>query len=212
MQKYSFIALLMLSSVLQAQVVEPNIAKNLRSYEFGEFIKMYMPDNKMNDKRGSWEFNADNPNMVWITNGIEKRHREYDDAEVYVRDGIARINFLGVVPLMLKKRNVELAWDITYFSEDLPKFGVKEVHIDNRCFGDSHQNCESNPLKSLQKAKINYKKICQNIGSGSRKIAYSLNYLNKKTTYLLQIDTCGSGGCSTSYNIYYSFNRNACEI
>lgn len=213
MIKNFLLALLLLPSASYAQTrIEPSIARNLNSYEFGEFVKMYMPDNKVNDKRGLWEFNADNPNIIWTTNGVEKAYRVHDDAEIYIREGIARINFLGTVPMMLKKRNVELAWDIVYFSDDLPKFGVKEVRIDNVCFGTSHQNCESSPLKSLKKSKISYKKICQNIDLGSRKTAYSLNYMNKKTTYLLQTDTCGSGGCSTFYRIYYNLDKNACKI
>lgn len=192
--------------------VEPKSAMDISSYELGDFIRMYMPNysNSMDDQPNLWQFNADNPNMIWLTHGIETIENG-SDSDTYRREGLVRINIQGRVPYSLKQRKVELAWNITYWSDDLPKFGVKEIIISNKCFGTMHNNCESEPLKSLREAKISYTKICSAQDLGTKIVGYALNTKGKKTTYLVQTDSCGSGGCSTSYSLYYQDNKNLCS-
>ena len=173
------------------------------TYEFGFLIKKLMPANRI-----WWDHLANDKNIKWVTPGSQEVIN-YDGSVEYSRQGLVRINVLGSIPIILKTRKYELPWTITYKGGQ-EKFGVTSVLLEpgdkvNGCYSYPTSNCSFEHIPSLQKQGITTKKICLDKTKKSLYYeAYQLSIPGKKTTYLYKVNSIGSAGDSTSFELYYS--------
>lgn len=213
MTKILILLLTFISSYCIAAPVFPEKAESLKAFEMGEFVKMFMPLKGSNSEQtNSWDFNADNPDIIWLTDGVESR-LDYEDKEYFAREGMARIHIQEKYPIVLKKRNTELAWTVEYRSKNLPKFGVESVEIWSECFGSMYNNCSLSPMAAIKAANISAIKVCSDMTSiGSNEIiGYKLQSLGREDIYFSVMDSSGSGGSSKSYTIRFQ-SKNLCSI
>lgn len=211
MRKFFICLLLMLPLMSNAYPIFPKEAESLQSYEFGDFIKLFMqaPVGMTGKDYIAWDTYADNHNFIWQTDGTDSI--ETDSGEtVYFRDAMVRINVNGVVPLELKKNWSEMTWLVRYWTRNNPNFGAESVSISNECFGYNAKNCVLPPLKSLSMANIKYKKICQNDTMG-RITGYELSLDGFRKVYLAYTISEGSGGANAFYELYFSKPKKLCD-
>lgn len=209
-----FVAILsFLPLIGYAMPVHPRQAQDLQSYEFGDLVRMYMLDENSVYSTINWDFNADNPNFIWLTDGIETDK----DSGYIKRSGLVRINLLGVVPQVLKKGKEEVAWDIDYKTPYDERDGVTSILLsqhDNACFGVLGDNCRIQPFSSLKNSSIAYQKVCQDreniIDTGNAIYGYKLSAKKKKPIYLAYINSSGSGGSSSFYELRFKEDK-LCE-
>lgn len=183
--------------------VNPKKASNLKSYEFGELVKSYMPNRNSATK---WTYDTNGQNIVWDT-GIDwnSYSKEYD------KSGYIRINFDNYkLPESsfenTKKVRSEAAWAVTYSGSS--NKNVNRVNFDH---GETagmlsiSENERVKPFKSLIKEGITYKPVClYKMEAGDNySIAYELSAANKKDAYLIQTSSEGSGGLSIFYSLFY---------
>lgn len=215
MKKYKIFASLLsfLPLISYAMPVYPRQAQNLQSYEFGDLVNMYMLDENSEYPIINWDFNADNPNFIWLTDGVETDK----DSGYIKRSGLVRVNFLGVVPRVLKKGKEELAWDIVYTTPYNQKDGVTSILLvqhDIGCFGVLGDNCRIEPFNSLKKSGIAYQKVCQDreniIDTGNAVYGYKLTAKKKEPIYLTYRSSSGSGGSFSYYELRFSKDK-LCE-
>jgi hypothetical protein len=200
---------ILVSSVAQAEKIPvlPGM-QGYGTYEFGLLIKKLMPVNRI-----WWDHLANDKNIKWITPGSQEVIN-YDGYAESSRQGLVRINVLGSTPTILKNRKYELPWTITYKGGQ-ERFGVTSVLLEpgdkvNGCYGYPTSNCSFEHIPSLKKQGITTKKICLDKTKGSLVYeAYQLSTPGKKTTYLYKVNSIGSGGDSTSFELYYSPNIQA---
>lgn len=221
----SSVVLITTNSYGEVGPVYPNSLNGKETYELGQFVKLMMPEK---NQEISWDWQANNKNIVWL----DKPYREEYDSEYYengmkyVRRGFVRISTLGKKATILQTRNTELGWKVIYSSENYPKFGVDRISLfpaDNLdremfdqsvCFDMIASNCEILPLNSLKTVGINAKLICNSNGTGKSSRIYRLSAPNKKSIYLHDYSTGGSGGIFNQYiSLLLEFNeKTACQI
>ena len=182
------------------------------TYEFGTIVKKLMPK----EQYVWWDYLSNDKNIKWLTNGSAES-LNYDGSIESSRQGLVRINVLGSTPKILKNRKYELPWTITYKGGQ-ERFGVTSVLLEpgdltNGCYGYPTSNCTFNHIPSLKKQGITTKQVCLDKTNNSMVYeAYQLSTSGKKTTYLYKINRFGSGGDSTSFELYYSANvRDFCS-
>ena len=196
--------LILVSSVTQAEKIPvlPSM-QGYGTYEFGFLVKKLMPVNNI-----WWDHLANDKNIKWVTPGSQEVIN-YDGTVESSRQGLIRINVLGSTPTILKNRKYELPWTITYKGGQ-ERFGVTSVLLEpgdnvNGCYGYPTSNCSFEHIPSLKKQGITVKKIClDKIKASLVYEAYQLSTPGKKTTYLYKVNSIGSGGDSTSFELYYS--------
>ncbi len=183
--------------------VNPQKASSLNSYEFGELVKSYMPNIHNPTK---WNYSTNSRNIIWDKN-IEWNNYN----KMYEKSGYIRINFDKYkLPESYyqnsKKVRSEAAWTVVY--KGVSNKSVSEVvfhHGDTAAMISISENERIQPFNSLMKQGIIYKPVClYKITGGNYSIAYELSVANKKDTYLIQSVSEGSGGLSTSYQLFYN--------
>ena len=205
--KFIYFLPILASSFAQAEnlTVIPDI-QGYGTYEFGVIVKKLMPK----EQHVWWDYLSNEKNIKWLTSG-SKEIINYDGSIESSRQGLVRINVLGSTPAILRDRKYELPWTITYKGGQA-RFGVTTVllepgDITNGCFGYPTSNCSFEHIPSLKKQGIITKKICLDKTKNSLVYeAYQLSTAGKKTTYLYKVNSIGSGGDSTSFELYYSSN------
>lgn len=179
--------------------VYPSEASKLKSIEFGELVKSYMPDT---NSHSPWSFQTNNNNIYWSSapewNNYVKK---------FQKSGYVRINFDGFT-LKASPYNTqtlsEAAWDIMYSGNN--KNNVDSIYISHATTAGMNSikdNQRLAPFDSLINQNIIYKPICfyKMIGA-NYSIAYELSAPNKRNLYLVQGLSEGSGGLSTYYELY----------
>lgn len=206
------IGLLALPFQVNATPIHPQEAENLKSYEFGELVKLFMQDDNSESDNINWDFNSENPDFVWITDGVE--NMELNESTIFYRTAIIRMNILGVYPEILGKRKKELAWEIDYRAPSDTRFGVNSISITPykfACFGNLGSNCILEPFKSLEASNISYQKICRdNLSAASFTESYKLTVKDKKPIYLEYIYSSGSGGEGTFFELKFE-SKELCD-
>lgn len=179
--------------------VYPPEASNLKSIEFGQLVKSYMPNTT---SRSPWSFQTNNNNIYW-NSSLEWNNY----VKKYQKSGNIRINFDGFTlkasPYNTKTLS-EAAWGITYSGNN--KNNVDSIYISHATTAGMNSikdNQRLTPFKSLINQNITYKPICfyKMIGA-NYSIAYELTAPNKRSLYLVQGLSEGSGGLSTYYELY----------
>lgn len=188
--------------------VEPKKASHLKSSDFGELVKNYMPNTNSST---SWNYKTNGPNIFWGT-GIELNKDDKDDKE-YQKSGYLRLTFDSFTLKESSYNNPksvlsEAAWDITYNGKN--KKDVSRISIDHQTTAimiSDIDNKRIEPFKSLIKQNIIYKPVCfYKIDSANYSIAYNLTSPNKKPIYLVYSTSAGSSGYSTSYDLFLEKN------
>ncbi len=212
MRKFSHLVLIVISTcstIVFAQPVFPTTVKNLKMYELGDAILLFMPDK--NQKIVDWSYHANSP-IYWVDDTYSEETWG-DDSIHYLRSGLVRINVKGNVSTFLKKQQHELAWTVTYESVGSPKFGVDSIQLKPSipnvvCFGTAFNGCSFDPQSSLKSSKIAFKKVCENkMNAQNFEIAYQLTYPSKKKVFGVWSYSGGSGGDSSSFKIVLSDNQ-----
>jgi len=194
------------------QVYPPELGK-LKQQELGSLVFKLMPS--LSEKQIYWDFKSDDPSIIWIDSFYEERKME-DGGFYSSRKGIARVNVLGTKSTIVDRKKYELPWSIM-MEGDVGKFGVNTISLypatiskknENICFGENFDNCEFSPFKSLSKAKINYKKVCEKkFGALNFEEAYLLSAPGKRSVYGIWGSSSGSGGTSNTFKIDYTENQ-----
>lgn len=208
MPKFSLLVLVVLSTcstIAFAQPVFPTTVKNLKMYELGNAILLFMPDKNQN--KVDWSYRANSP-IYWIDDNYSAVTKN-DGAIQYLRSGLMRINVKGNVSTFLKKQQHELAWTVTYKSVGLPKFGVESIELnpgtpESVCFGTDFDGCSFDPQASLNSSKISFTKLCEKKEYDDFEIAYQLSHPNKKKVFGVWSHGGGSGGVWSSFKIVLS--------
>ncbi|MGU3310608.1 hypothetical protein [Acinetobacter sp. M5A5_2a] len=199
------LAPLMGANSAEVTVQYPALLK-LRQQEFGQLVLKFMPDK--NDQEFYWNYRANDPNVIWLDKSyIETK---LDDGTYYSsRKGIARVNVLGIKGKYLDHKEYEIPWAIM-FEGMVGKFGVDSISFypampereGDICFGEGFSDCEFSPFKSLSKAGISFKKICdKQFSAGNFEKAYILSKNSKKSVYGIWGASSGSGGSSNSFKL-----------
>ncbi|MDV7503955.1 hypothetical protein R4512_12560 [Acinetobacter baumannii] len=204
---FGFLALgpFMVAKSENVSVQYPALLK-LKQQELGQLIFKFMPNK--DDQNFSWNYRANDPNVIWMDKSyIETK---LDDGTYYSsRKGIARVNVLGVNGKYLDHKEYEIPWAII-FEGTVGKFGVDTISFypamperdGDICFGEGFRDCEFSPFKSLTKAGISYKKICERqLSAGNFEKAYILSANKKKSVYGVWGASSGSGGSSNTFKL-----------
>ena len=203
--------------------VYPKQANSLNSYEFGQFVKDYMPNANASN---SWSFSTNDSKIIW-DKGIERN--EY--TRQFQKNGYIRINFdnysLKESPYNNPNSKAEAAWGISYYGDNTKNVDMISInHSEAAGMLSTDENEKVKPFNSLIEKNILYKPVClYKMTGGNYSIAYELSSPNKKNIYLLETNSEGSGGLSTFYDLFnekeklheYFFdvsdkNENACLI
>ena len=178
--------------------VYPPEANKLKSIEFGELVKSYMPNT---NSQSPWNFQTNN-NIYWQSSPEWNNY-----VKKYQKSGYIRINFnnftLKASPYNTQNIS-EAAWDIMYSGNN--KKNVDSIYISHATTAGMNSvkdNQRLTPFKSLINQNITYKPICFSKMIGANySIAYELSAPNKRSLYLVQGVAEGSGGMSTFYELY----------
>lgn len=203
--------------------VYPKQANSLKSYEFGQFVKDYMPNA---NAPKAWSFNTNDSKIIW-DKGIERN--EY--TKQFQKNGYIRINFdnysLQESSYNNPNSKAEAAWGISYYGDNTKNVDTISInHSEAAGMLSISENGKVKPFHSLIKNAIVYKPVClYKMFGGNYSIAYELSSPDKKNIYLLETNSEGSGGLSTFYDLFdnkeklleYFFdvsdkNENACLI
>ena len=93
-----------------AQAVHPAELQGAKTFELGELVLLFMPDEKAEGV--GWDHRADS-GIAWKTAGYGERKRD-DGMPHYFRDGLVRAHVGDQVAHVLQQREVELAWTVAY--------------------------------------------------------------------------------------------------
>lgn len=199
----AIVFLLLFSLRCDAAEVYPKGADKLKLIELGQAVLMLMP--RAGSNFYSWSSGSD---IAWITDSIDS----YPDGDSF-RQGLMRINVLGVKSTILKKVPREVAWSVVYRGTKNPNFGVQSVVLEpgvedgiGNCFGAAASGCTFNPLMSLAYSKITVNVLCVSHRIDGYAVGASLSAEGKKTVEALWATTGGSGGASTSMTLYVNGN------
>lgn len=165
--------------------VYPTTLNDKHSSELGELVLDIMTP----EKEGWWWNWKSNSNIIW-QDGISSSGIESS------REGMVRVNVLGNFLKVLKEREVEIGWSIALRSTDMPaKFGPDTIDLSPATrFGTGYDECDFDPLPSLDKMHISHSLVCQfnNIGGG--KEVYLLQHPSKGSVLMTLERNVGSGG------------------
>ncbi len=217
--KRSFLMVCTLALPLQVFSAEaalqpyPVTLKKLPQQEFGQLVYKLMP-NKTEEKL-YWDFRSNDKSIIWLDSFYVEKKLE-DGTFHSSRKGVARVNVLGKKSTIVDHRTYELPWSVM-MEGTVGKFGPNTISLypatvsrenENICFGENFDNCEFSPFKSLTKASIKFKKVCEkNFGALNFEEAYLLTAPNKKAVYGVWQSSSGSGGTSNLFRIDYSENQ-----
>jgi hypothetical protein len=181
--------------------IYPEKVKDIKNIELGEVVKFYIPAFDKN-KSLEWSYLANKKDIVWLN----ETYVEGDEG--YERNGLLRINIMGINSTILKIKNMELAWSIKYVNNGNPKFGVDWVEIfpglesgDGNCFGSTTDNCSFDPTPSLENSNIKVEKIAFECTNQLWQPEVYLITNNGSVAKLILETYGGSGGISSSIKI-----------
>ncbi len=188
----------------------PVALNKLPQQEFGQLVYKLMP--QKNQKNIFWDFKSNDRSIIWLDKTYIER--KLPDGTIHSdRKGIARVNVLGVKSTYLNYEKYELPWTVM-MEGGLGKFGPNRINIypatasrnnEETCFGDNFDNCEFSPFKSLAKANIKYRKICEeDNGAVNFEKAYLLTSPNKEPLIGIWQSSGGSGGTSNQFVLDYT--------
>ena len=215
MMKILLFAVLLLPIVVLAQGVYPTTAQSLKPMELGEAILLLMPDKGANSV--SWDHRAAS-NIQWLTEGWQS----YPKVNSIFRDGLMRIHVKGKTSTVLKKQKQELAWTVSYSSDENPAFGVKKISISpgvpglpgkggEICFGSLYEGCAFAPQPSLNESGIRFKKLCERGVDGSSHVigpggvtGFELSHPNRSVSFMRWHQNSGSGGTTNHIELLIS--------
>ncbi|HCJ6432326.1 TPA: hypothetical protein NV462_000941 [Acinetobacter baumannii] len=218
MRKISLGLLFLISSVCAVSAEEPLqpypvTLKKLPQQEFGQLVYKLLPNK--NEKKLYWDFRSNDKSIVWLDSFYVEKKLE-DGTFHSSRKGVARVNVLGTKSTIVDHRTYELPWSVM-MEGTVGKFGPNTISLypatvareyENICFGENFDNCEFSPFKSLTKANIKFKKVCEkNFGALNFEEAYLLTSPSKKAVYGIWQSSSGSGGTSNLFRIDYSENQ-----
>ena len=172
--------------------VHPPSARSTPRQELGAAIRMLMPPTGTQPLE--WDFLSDAP-IDWLTDGYASRGTDY-----HYRKGLLRVDVLGRITTVLRKRKMELAWVVEFSTGSPPKMGVETIKFEpgdgviEACFGSVYDNCWFDPRPSMERAGIGFKQLCSegNLGNGSK--LYALSAPGKAPMRLKWTMSEGSGG------------------
>lgn len=158
-------------------------------YEIGSLIKKLMLDK--NQQVYGWDHLANDEHIQWITQGYDEQYNMQTNTATTRREGLVRIHVLGERVAILRDRNYEAPWQLTYQGKQ-SKLGVTEIDLyptgDFQTFPD--------PVRSLRKQNIKAEMVCEQKYAGERTAVYWLQAKNKQEIFLVDQTSTGSGGSS----------------
>jgi hypothetical protein len=182
------------------QVPEPDQSPKgtTNSVELGKVILHLMPEK---EQSVDWDFRSES-NMINWTDSAMRTFLAQNGNSSTQRSGLIRIDVMGVHSTVLKKRKEELPWEVTFSSDENPKFGPKLISLEPKdCFGQLHTGCTFAVTESLSSAGISWEKVCEYTDLRSQYQGYLLRYPSRADTHLKVTDSGGSGGTSTTLEI-----------
>lgn len=193
-----FTSLSFTHSALALNVYPPE-ARSLKSTEFGQLVKSYMPNT---NSRSPWNFQTNSNNIYWDSSPEWNNY-----VKKYQKSGYSRINFKGFTlkasPYKTQTLS-EAAWGIMYSGNNTRNVdSIYISHATTAGMNSIKDNQRLTPFDSLINQNITYKPICFSKMIGANySIAYELSAPNKRSLYLVQGVAEGSGGMSTFYELY----------
>lgn len=149
---------------------------------------------------GSWFVGKtpDSP-IKWKTSGLADG-TECNVEDLFCRTGTAVVTINGkVTHKVLAQKARPGQWLITLSG---PRAGVNQVTIESDVSSDSLDEMDIPTI--LDKARIKLTPIkCFKEMASSGNVLYKITAPNKKPAWLLNEWSCGSGGCTRSFSIYY---------
>lgn len=172
------------------EAIFPSSLSGKPSVELGEFIRASMLEKGENL---GWDWRA-NSDIDWQDGITQVNSTGYSH-----RDGVARINVMGVRSSVLKNRKDELGWKVSLRTMNPVKFGPVSIELSPLdCFGTLYDGCSFDPATSLKTANIETKKICSIHLNGSNfSDTYLIRYSGKEDMLLTWTNSGGSGGESS---------------
>ena len=139
--------------------------------------------------------------IKWKTSGIVDG-TECDVEESFCRLGATVVTVNGKVTHKVLAQTVQPGkWLITLSGS---RAGVSKVSIKSDVTSQELEELEVNIPSILAKAKMKLTPIkCLNEPATSGNVLYQVAAPNKKPAWLLNTWSCGSGGCSSTIDIYY---------
>ena len=191
----------------------PPSVKKLPSIELGQAILLLTPTKKSKDFV-DWNHLSEGP-VIWLDDGYT--HPESGPEKgTWIRRGLMRINVLGKTATVLKKRNLELAWQVTYHNWGNPSLGVSSMTLEpgtpeETCFFSNTSGCTFDPLPSLKSSGFKVKEMCKAM-SGNLVTGYELTHPKRNMTYIRVAYNYGSGGENSSITLWpHNGKEAACE-
>ncbi len=172
----------------------PNLSKRVEFEELVEMIAINKyPENDKRERLQSWTLLADkNTSPInWLTKGVSNR-----------RAGEVILKFAGKPVEILDKYITPVIWNLTitgsnegadFLNLDCGELTGKLGHLDIQSLL-SKKNINAILLKSTGDPSTGEKD-------------YKINVPNKEPMWMGYIWSCGSGGCTAEFNIYYNENK-----
>lgn len=176
------------------EAIFPSSLSGKKSVELGEFIRASMLEKGENL---GWDWRA-NSDIDWQDGITQVNSTGYSH-----RDGVARINVMGVRSSVLKNRKDELGWNVSLQTMKPAKFGPEAIELSPLdCFGTLYDGCSFDPASSLKAAGIDTKKICSVHLNGSNfSDTYLISYSGKEDMLMTWGNSGGSGGEASSVTL-----------
>lgn len=176
------------------EAIFPSSLSGKKSVELGDFIRASMLE-KGESLGWDWRANSD---IDWQDGITQVNSTGYSH-----RDGVARINVMGVRSSVLKNRKDELGWRVSLRTMQPIKFGPESIELSPLdCFGTLYDGCSFDPAESLKTAGIETKKVCSVHLNGSNfSDTYLIRYSGKEDMLLTWTNSGGSGGESSGVTL-----------
>jgi hypothetical protein len=191
--------------------VFPEAARKLSPVELSEFVADVLPKNGI--EGFDWDYFSSGP-IEWITDGYSN-----SGGETTQRVGLVRIRVGGVPSTVLRKREQELAWSLSFVTDSEPKFGPEYIRIEpgfddaqlvgldstdgqpGICFGALFNGCDFKIAEALASHRIKYKKLCEGDVNLSPDV-YEIKVEKKSPALLAYFSSGGSGGASAAIELH----------
>lgn len=176
------------------EAIFPSSLSGKKSVELGEFIRASMLEK---DENLGWDWRA-NSDIDWQDGITQVNSTGYSH-----RDGVARINVMGIRSSVLKNRKDEFGWRVSLRTMQPIKFGPESIELSPLdCFGTLYDGCSFDPAESLKTAGIETKKVCSVHLNGSNfSDTYLIRYSGKEDMLLTWTNSGGSGGESSGVTL-----------
>jgi hypothetical protein len=175
--------------------VVPDSLSEHASLELGDLVLLLMP--KSGEQVG-WDYRADST-ILWPASGFTEEAGNGNS--VANRTGAVRVNVMGEIATVLKRRKMELGWTVEYWTPRPAKFGPSEIKIEpgagEPCFGADFDGCEFEPLHSLAHSAISAQEACHIQQGADQTRVYLLTYPQRRPVTLIWYSSGGSGGTSS---------------